>query len=285
MTENEFFMSKKDNSPAISFFSFQDIITSITGIMFLVVMMLVLMILQQPSSTAKQVKKQVTENVKKLEKEIRELKKDLAELARLDEKRKKRLAELEKLNMEKLPAIKKELVSKLEAADALLLQMDGDEKEFLLKTDKAAKEKEKFLVDLEELNKKNKQDTVQINDLKDMLLKQKKLIAKYKNVMQFVWDKSNPKRPLLVECSKKSMILSSLDGKVNRKEFQSYAQCMQYCKSFSPSDTYFILLIKPSAFSYAETFSYELQKNGFERGREVVPDEDSVIIFGQEKGE
>ena len=33
-------MPKRDHTPAISLFSFQDIITSITGIMFLVVLLL-----------------------------------------------------------------------------------------------------------------------------------------------------------------------------------------------------------------------------------------------------
>ena len=39
-------MSKKDDSPASSLFSFQDIITSIPGIMFLVVLLLLLLIFE-----------------------------------------------------------------------------------------------------------------------------------------------------------------------------------------------------------------------------------------------
>ena len=38
-------MPKQDHTPAVSLFSFQDIITSITGIMFLVVLLLLLFIL------------------------------------------------------------------------------------------------------------------------------------------------------------------------------------------------------------------------------------------------
>ena len=44
-------MSKKDDSPAISLFSFQDIITSITGIMFLVVLLLLLLIFESKPIT------------------------------------------------------------------------------------------------------------------------------------------------------------------------------------------------------------------------------------------
>lgn len=277
-------MAKKDNSPAISFFSFQDIITSITGIMFLVVMMLVLMILQQPDSTAKQMDQKVRENVKKLEKELKELKESLLILSQQADRRKKRLEELKKLNMEKLPAIKNELVSKLEAADALLLQMDAEEKDFLKKQKEEVDKKAKLLLDLDENEKLKKENELKIVELKDLVLRQKKLAAKYKNIVKFVWDKSNPKRPVLLDCSEKKIVMNSLDGKIRNKSFSTISDCLDYCKTLPADDTYFILLIKPSAFSYAESLSMALRKNGYERGREIVANEDQVLIGGEEAG-
>ena len=66
-------MAAKDNSPAISFFSFQDIITSITGIMFLVVIMLVLMVLQQSSSAPQQKSRELQKELTALEGELKQL--------------------------------------------------------------------------------------------------------------------------------------------------------------------------------------------------------------------
>ena len=57
-------MSKKDNTPAISFFSFQDIITSVTGIMFLVVMLLVLMVLRSPVNAIRQKEMNVSKEIR-----------------------------------------------------------------------------------------------------------------------------------------------------------------------------------------------------------------------------
>ena len=277
-------MAKKDNSPAISFFSFQDIITSITGIMFLVVMMLVLMILQQPDSAAKQMDQRVKENVKKLEQEVKALKQSLLILAKQAEMRKKRLEELKKLNMEKLPAIKNELVSKLEAADALLLQMDAEEKDFLKKQKEEVDKKAKLLLDLDENEKLKKVNELKIVELKDLVLRQKKLAAKYKNIVKFVWDKSNPKRPVLLDCSEKKIVMNSLDGKIRNKSFSSISDCLDYCKTLPADDTYFILLIKPSAFHYAENLSAQLREAGFERGREIIAKEEQVLIGGEEAG-
>ena len=92
-------MSKKDNSPAISFFSFQDIITSITGIMFLVVMMLVLMILIQPDAAQKQKEQAVSDQLKTLREEMQKLKTALDELNQRSEVQRKRIDELKKLKM------------------------------------------------------------------------------------------------------------------------------------------------------------------------------------------
>ena len=63
-------MSRKDDTPAISFFSFQDIITSITGIMFLVVLILVLMILRSPSNAIRQREMKVSGEIRELEKNL-----------------------------------------------------------------------------------------------------------------------------------------------------------------------------------------------------------------------
>ena len=215
---------------------------------------------------------------------MKELKESLLILSQQADRRKKRLEELKKLNMEKLPAIKNELVSKLEAADALLLQMDAEEKDFLKKQKEAVDKKAKLLLDLDENEKLKKENELKIVELKDLVLRQKKLAAKYKNIVKFVWDKSNPKRPVLLDCSEKKIVMNSLDGKIRNKSFSTISDCLDYCKTLPADDTYFILLIKPSAFSYAESLSMALRKNGYERGREIVANEDQVLIGGEEAG-
>ena len=90
-------MAARDNTPTISFFSFQDIITSVTGIMFLVVIMLVLMVLQQNSSPARQKSRELQTELAALENELKQLQDSLVRFRRQDEEQNKRIEELKKL--------------------------------------------------------------------------------------------------------------------------------------------------------------------------------------------
>ena len=58
---------KEEEASAISLFSFQDIITSITGIMFLVVLLLVLILLTSHEPSAQEVKTENEESKEMLE--------------------------------------------------------------------------------------------------------------------------------------------------------------------------------------------------------------------------
>ena len=104
-------MAKKDNTPAISFFSFQDIITSITGIMFLVVLILVLLVVTR-SKTAVAAGK-VDLEIAELRQKIEQLKTAVAESASRRDTLRQRISELEKLDAASLPAKREELLRQL----------------------------------------------------------------------------------------------------------------------------------------------------------------------------
>lgn len=270
-------MSKKDNSPAISFFSFQDIITSVTGIMFLVVIMLVLMMLCQKSSSAQQKEKDLFRELTQLEQQAAELKDAIAKLRKQSAEQDKRIEELKKLKLETLPEMKKEWIRKLRALNRGIAFLEEEKQQ--LKDDQKkqislALEKKAHLVRNQDEIRKQEDF---ILSLAEKIRHKTKLFNKIKNVIRFVWNKSNPKKPVLLECSEKSIVASSLNDFIKRQTFSSYTQCLDFCKKLPPAETYFILLLKPSAFSYAEKFSLDLQKAGFERGKEVLPGEETLI--------
>ena len=97
--------SNEDESP-ISLFSFQDIITSITGIMFLVVLLLVLIML---SSFEKNTSDPVAAETCRLTRELSELKKKLQSLQNNQTELAEQLAKLKKLTPAELAARKMEL--------------------------------------------------------------------------------------------------------------------------------------------------------------------------------
>ena len=53
---------------------------------------------------------------------------------------------------------------------------------------------------------------------------------------------------------------------------------LKWLGKYPDSDYYVLLLVKPSAFKYAEELSARLKQKGYERGREVLPN-DAVQIF------
>ncbi|MBQ9777087.1 MAG: hypothetical protein IJW17_13755 [Lentisphaeria bacterium] len=275
-------MSKEDNSPAISFFSFQDIITSITGIMFLVVMMLVLMILSR-SNSASPAEKQVQKDLKQLKQEIGLLRETLDELRRQNEPLQKRVAELQQVRLDTLPELKQTLIGKLQSADERIKQAKEEEKEIrqLCSSERAAAEK--TAAGKLRLAEENRNLAKQLRQLEKSFVQQEKQSRLYQKIFQLAWDKNSLKQPLFLECSSQGIVAGTPVDPAGVRSFRTLDECVAWCRTFPTESVCFILLVKPSAFSYGEKLSRELQKAGFERGREVLPDETGLLPQGVEK--
>ena len=273
-------MSKKDNTPAISFFSFQDIITSVTGIMFLVVMILVLMVLRSPTNAIRQREVNVSKEIRELEKPLQELRRALAALSGRTQAERKRLEELQKLKLESLPVLKSSLIEKLNAADTeiRLLQEETKRLRTLLKQEEnTAKTLRRRLAEGRTASTALESE---VRELDRRIAEEQQLRKKMEKVLQFVWDRRNSRNPVLLVCGETEISVHMLRGRKEQVVFEDYAKCLEWCKSLDRDEVYFILLIKPSAFRYAEDFSQELLSAGFQRGREVLPD-DKTVIFGE----
>ena len=119
-------MASKDNSAAVSFFSFQDIITSITGIMFLVVIMLVLMVLQQGPMKVQQKNREIQAELTALKKEMKQIQDVLIQLRRQAAEQNRRIEELKKLRIETLPDLKEKWIRQLQQIDHSILKLEEE---------------------------------------------------------------------------------------------------------------------------------------------------------------
>lgn len=275
-------MASKDNSPAISFFSFQDIITSITGIMFLVVIMLVLMVLQQGSSVPQQKQRELQKELKTLEEEQKKINDELNRLRQQAEQQKKRIDELAKLRMEQLPELRKEWLRKLQEMDNSIEQLN-DENTMLIRNQRKNEKLKKQKEQLVQSNREQSQELVaELAALDEKIKEREKIFLKFQKVVRFVWPQNTGDRPVLLECSEKEIRLSTTNDKDKIRIFRSHDECLTYCRSLAGQDLYLVLLLKPSFFPYAEKFTRELRKAGCKLGREVLPDEETVI-FGEEQ--
>ena len=273
-------MSRKDNTPAISFFSFQDIITSVTGIMFLVVLLLVLMILRSPSNALRQREMAVSGEIRELEKPLQELRRALAALSSRTREERKRLEELKRLKLESLPGLKSSLIERLNAIDLEIRLRQEETKRFrtlsLQEKDAARTLQAKLSADKAATSALNSE----IQEISKRIAEERQLRKKMEKVLQFVWDRRNSRNPVLLVCGETEIAANMLRGPKEQIIFTDYAKCLEWCRTQDRDEVYFILLIKPSAFSYAEKFSAELLNAGFQRGREVLPN-DKTVIFGE----
>ena len=271
-------MASKDNSPAISFFSFQDIITSITGIMFLVVIMLVLMVLQQGASVPRQKTRELQKELKKLEEEQKKIQEALTRLRRQAEQQKKRIEELKKLKVEQLPELKKEWIKKLQAADDAIEQLEEENVQLI----QSQQEKIRLKKQKETLVRKNSERSrelvTELAVLDEKLKEKEKIFQKFQKVVRFVWPRDTQKKPVILECSDKEIRITTLNDRDRIRTFTALDECLNYCRSLPKEESYLVLLLKPSFFPQAERFTRELQKAGCELGREVLPDEQTVIV-------
>ena len=205
-------MSQKDNTPAISFFSFQDIITSVTGIMFLVVLLLVLMVLRSPTDAVRQREMKVSGEIRELENTLEELRRAATALNRRTEEQRRRFEELKKLKLETLPGLKSSLIEKLNAADAEIRLRREETKHFrtLLKQETSAARKQQRLLEADRAESAAVQS--EIEELSKRIAEEQRLRKKMEKVLQFVWDRQNPRNPILLVCGEMEITANMLRG-------------------------------------------------------------------------
>lgn len=274
---------RKDNSPAISFFSFQDIITSVTGIMFLVVLILILMLLMRKDATTPEEREDIR-RTEALKEELTRLQDEVASRTKSISELQNRLDELQKLKLEEIPL----RVASLNAELLSLEQANKAASEKVLDVKAHLESLKESMANLENLVRMGGEN-LKASREKEVLLTAKiaelqNKIQAVKKTVRFTWQRNSNKKPLLVECSEKTIRVGTSDAEHPLSVFQSNTpeglvrDFMKWIEGYEASSHYLLLLVKPGAFTYAEPLSHLLLEKGFERGREILPN-DMVEIF------
>jgi hypothetical protein len=284
-------MPSRGDAPKISFFAFQDIITCITGIMFLVVFMLIVAIAESkvevteapadPEASARS-----DSNVRELEETVGKLRSDLAESSDWLEKNAARIGELAKMDLSQIP----ETLSKTEAALA-------DLKKKLAAVERAAQ-------DIARNSEDEARKAAAAKDaLKDALSarpalenerdsKEKKLseikkaLESSQKALSIAVERHESKNPVIVECGPSGIRCKTLSppAEFDFREpdalthAETTARFLEWAKTRDRASEYFILAVMPAAFNYAAVLETELKSAGFERGKEVLPDNDTTLF-------
>ena len=234
----------KNNEAPVSLFSFQDIITTLTGIMLLFLLVMALVMIQVNSELQKN--SPVYEQLQQVRKENRALSADIQrteqEIAAL-RKRKRELQSRDdaQLKLDKF-ALENQLKEQQRELDALKRKLDDLQKKKIVQTRQQ-----------QELTRKRQE-----------LEQKKKELATVKERIEK--EKAVNKKPLSMECSgDKVRVIPSDRAKMRIFKCETPVvadmvnEAIEFARRFPASENYYVLLIKPSAASYMEFLQNKLR--------------------------
>ena len=248
-----------------SLFAFQDVMASLIGIMFFIVILMALDIVDQytPVAEADTVDSKSIVKLQARLKELTELK------IRLEQGI---TSATEKLNVASA------------FTDEQLLESAQTMHKELLYLHAKVEQTETGLADIESKNKSVKKkiaaSQIEIRGL-DKEIAKLRARAKAKRALPrvaYIIDETTQREPWLVEVTGKSIRVASKDGKSAVTTFTAdtaaarRAKFLAWTKSKSSQKHYFVLLIKPSGIEQARMLEKDLKNRGFRTGKDLLPE-------------
>ena len=284
-------MSKKDDSPAISLFSFQDIITSITGIMFLVVLLLLLLIFE--ADPVAEPPKQTDKDKQQMQAVMQEINNLKAQIEKIKNQRKeleKQLAEYQKMSPQLIEQKKNEL-------EELLKKLTEENIRLKLSVSQAQQHEMQVVDNIEKLEISYK-DTVKSIENERKNNKEKKTeteeLAKrletIKKTVVFSVEQSSESNPLLAEFTSGGFLVLDFaankvhDLRTDAKDVNaSFDKFIDWVKQRDRYSETLSIILGPSSLKYWDIISLKLKDLGFRHGLELLGD-DNYTLFGANAG-
>ena len=282
---------RKDSNP-VSLFAFQDIITSITGIMVLVVLLIILDIISHKEKNSLKADDS-SGDIKKLEELAKGLETKLLEgkewLNVNEELIRKALA----VDLNALPKmIEKEEKRHLRLVSALEIRRrkSAELKSLILKTQKAEKERreliEKNREEIERLKKSLAEEKSRIKDLAAKFETMKRDAEKMKKRVEIRTSDKLDKTPVFVECSggviKTKVIKESSGigmikggGGDRKRMLENFFQWLS--SNGDPAKESVVVIVKPSSADYIKELCAILEQFGFEYNLEPMPEDKTGV--------
>lgn len=255
---------KSDSAP-ITLFSFQDIITTLSGIMIFLTLLLAIEI----ASRREAVSQTPAKPIKNIESTLTELRKRVTTLRDESERKAKQVAQSTDprqaiARADETIRAKKKLHDLVRDQDELRKESERQE-QILLKMREQAKTSASEQSELE----------TKANQLNSALAK-----AAQDRGIAFIPEAGSAKTPLIVECSGNTIRTGFITRdqtpitfpatEVGRKSF------MEYAESRSSSEEYFLFLLKPSSRDDGIVMAEALRKKGFDVGYDALEEDRTV---------
>lgn len=273
---------RSEEGSAVSLFAFQDVITSITGIMFLIVLMLVLTLL---SSYLAESSRNNSPDLSELAAEAARLQEAVKQLRHSSSEQEQKLAELRKLSPEEISKRIKKMQIQLQQMQQMLQQHETQLKQIVFQADTSEREVANITLDIQTMTEQDNKQKEQLKKLEEELKKARHNIQQQKQLMKYSIAESSGKIPILLELGIDGIQLlnTNTQQKLDMRA-ENIADSLNRLQSaldqFDSAQYYFSIAVKPGGFPHAAKLLSLLKTSGFERGFEIIPD-DKTSLFAE----
>ena len=258
---------RRNDGETISLFSFQDIMASVIGMLFFVVILMSLSIVTEVSPAADPSPRKDAPDVSMLRTQVQQLRDELSALEARIASTSEKLIQATALDPQATLAELKQMQANL----AALYKTIGEEEATLQEMQARAEPKRK---DIEAKKQR-------LQEVKDQIAQSKEKLQGLQSAprLAFIID-AHPDRlePWLLEVSKDRIRVGAKDGGSSVVEFRAktagdrLSLFLAWAKNQDHKTHYFVILLKPSAVEQLADIQESLRKMGFEIGLDLLPE-------------
>lgn len=257
----------RNHRAPVSLFAFQDVMASVIGVLFFVVLLMALDIVNKKTMGAPPIDEPVSEDqLKSLRGKLASLKEEAGRLSQVIKKHTQSINRASTDERETLTEIQG-LNARLKSLHARIEQDDNATVD--LTRNKQLKQSE---------YRKAKEELARLERLAAALRKARRSARPAANIAYIIDRRGDNLEPWLLEVSKDSLRVSSRDGTTALLDFEGAShesrteQFLAWAENQNRSTHYFMLIIKPSGFELSQALRERLKKLGFDRGTDLIPE-------------
>ncbi|HEY2250576.1 MAG TPA: hypothetical protein VGH74_05930 [Planctomycetaceae bacterium] len=258
-------MRRRGGAPPISLFSFQDIITSVTGIMILVTLMLAIEMVNQTESAPPQKTGQISAL---LENSVADTTAQIEEAKRELEQRQQAVADVAGLDAGR---VNSEYQNLTELERRLKREVDDSQRDF-----EAAKKRRTQAHDEQERRKADLPTLAQVREEQRQVDEELQKLKKSKRIV-FNPAEGAEKRAWLLEVSGERILKAEVGKLDPPQEFLDSSAFKKWASGRIPADEYFVLLVKPSGIEMSRALQSIIAELGFELGVDLLAEDQTAI--------
>ncbi len=255
---------RRRTSPKISLFAFQDIITSVTGIMVLITLLLALELLQRKEESPPVKTAEITEQIESSVEENRQQIEDLKQQLKQQGQQAVELARVDPTHLSR------QITDTTRLTEAMQQELEELEQQ----QDATANRQQQAEQDLDQ-----REESKSLEQLLQEIAEHREKIEKItqSNRMIFNPDAGENKTPWLVEVQG-NQIQTAPVGQAQRPEvFADVGEFRRWVSGRNPSREYFVLLVKPAGIDAFDDIRTFLQSKRFDVGYDVLAADQNAI--------